>query len=173
MKKTINSFQNTLDTVQIGRAHPKMLENISLEYYGNMVPIAQVATITIINYQTLSISPWEKKNLVKIKKAILVKNIGLNPVISEDIVLVPIPPLSEDRRKEMIKFIYKEAEKFRISLRNIRRDTKNYIKELIRKKIFSDDVLYSSEKQIQDLTNKFLEEINNLIDIKKNILLKK
>ena len=171
MVKCIESFKQEMGKLRTGRAHPSILEQVRVDYYGNETPLSQVASVNVGDARTLLISPWEKKMIPVIEKAILNAGLGLNPVTSGDIVRVPMPPLNEERRKEMIRVVRNEAESARVSIRNIRRDSNNEFKELLKKKEITEDDERRSTEQMQKLTDKFIAEIDHLLSAKESDLM--
>ena len=150
MQKTIEVFQSNLTKMRTGRAHPGLLDQVRVPYYGNDVPLSQVANITVSDSRTLSVTPWEKNLIPAIEKAILIADLGLNPATSGNAIRVPLPPLTEERRKEMIKIVRNEGEDSRVVIRNIRRDANNELKELLKKKQITEDEERRSQEE-QDL----------------------
>ena len=139
MIKTIESFKSALSKLRTGRAHPSLLEHIKVDYYGNITPLNQIASITVSDPRTLTITPWEKTMVQPIEKAIMNSDLGLNPNSAGTIIRVPLPPLTEERRKDLVKVVKAEAENTRIAVRNIRRDANNDIKDLLKAKEISED----------------------------------
>ncbi len=171
MKKAIEALQNELAKLRTGRAHPSLLDHIRVPYYGNDVPLSQVASITISDSRTLMVAPWEKSLVQAIEKAIVTSDLGLNPAATGNNIRVPLPPLSEERRKEMAKLVKGEAENARVSLRNIRRDANNQLKEQLKKKELSEDAERGLQDAIQKLTDKFVAEVDRLCAIKEKELM--
>ena len=134
MEKTISILNETLVKIRSGRPHPSMLDGINVDYYGNPSPISQVANVSLVDARTLGVSPWEKSMLPQIEKAIRDSDLGLNPISLGDIIRVPMPPLSEERRKELLKVVKNEIESSKIVIRNIRRDSNSFLKDLEKKK---------------------------------------
>ncbi|MDR1012314.1 MAG: ribosome recycling factor [Coxiellaceae bacterium] len=162
MQKALESFKRELGKVRTGRAHTSFVEGIKVDYYGNETTLEHVANIVISNAQTITVTPWEK-NLVKlIEKAIASSDLGLNPISDLNSVKVLIPPLTEERRKEMIKMAKNIAEISRIAIRNIRREAMDKIKNLLKKKEINEDIEYRTQNLIQKNTDKFIEEIDKL-----------
>ena len=134
MEKTISILNETLVKIRSGRPHPSMLDGVNVDYYGNPSPISQVANVSLVDARTLGVSPWEKSMLPKIEKAIRDSDLGLNPISVGDIIRVPMPPLSEERRKELLKVVKNEIESSKVVIRNIRRDSNSFLKDLEKKK---------------------------------------
>jgi ribosome recycling factor len=170
MHKAIESLQQELAKLRTGRAHPSLLEGIMVSYYGSDVPLSQVASVTISDSRTLTISPWEKNLISAIEKAILVANLGLNPVSVGESIRVPLPPLTEERRKDLIKVVKQEGEAAKVAVRNIRRDANNMIKELLKAKEISEDDERRQQESVQKLTDKFILEIEKVLAVKEKEL---
>lgn len=166
MRKSIDSFKTEITKLRTGRAHPSILDHVRIDYYGSEMPINQVANITASDARTLTISPWEKKMVQAIEKAILNSDLGLNPATTGDIIRVPMPALNEERRKDLIKVVRNEAENARVSIRNVRRDANNELKELLKKKEITEDDVRRYEDEVQKLTNKFVMEVDQLTTAK-------
>ena len=171
MQKTIESFQNNLSKIRTGRANTSLLDHISVDYYGTLTPLSQVAAINVADSSTLTIQPYEKNFLSVIEKVIRESDLGLNPVGVGDLIRVPMPPLTEERRKDLIKVVKSEGESSKISVRNIRRDSNDELKKLTKNKEISED----EERRLQDIiqknTDTFIAEIDSMIDIKEKDLL--
>jgi ribosome recycling factor len=163
MEKAIAAFKNELNKLRSGRAHPSLLEHVTVDYYGNETPIHQVANITVEDPRTLGITPWEKNLVPAIEKAIMKADLGLNPATSGSIIRVPLPAMTEDRRKEMIKLVRQEAEIARVSVRNARRDANASVKDLLKAKDISEDDERRAEERIQKLTDKFVKEVDDIL----------
>lgn len=166
MLKCVDSFKNELSKLRAGRANPSLLEHVKVPYYGNDVPLNQVANITVENARTLVVTPWEKNMIAVVEKAIRVAELGLNPSTSGNIVRVPLPALNEDRRRELIKLVRDEAEQARVSIRNVRRDANTEFKNLLKDKKISEDEEKRAQAIIQKHTDKFIEEVEKLIAVK-------
>jgi ribosome recycling factor len=171
MQKTIESFQNNLSKIRTGRANTSLLDHISIDYYGTMTPLSQVAAINVADSSTLTIQPYEKNFSAVIEKAIRESDLGLNPVSVGDLIRVPMPPLTEERRKDLIKVVKSDGENSKVSVRNIRRDSNDELKKLIKNKEISED----EERRLQDLIQKntdlFIVEIDSMIGLKEKDLL--
>ncbi len=166
MQKAIEAFQSNLTKMRTGRAHPSLLDQIRVPYYGNEVPLSQVANITVSDSRTLSVAPWEKNLTSAIEKAILIADLGLNPATSGNTIRVPLPALTEERRKEMIRIVRNESEESRIAIRNIRRDANNELKELLKKKEITEDEERRTQETIQKLTDKSIAEVDKMLAAK-------
>lgn len=166
MRKSIDSFKNEIAKLRTGRANPGILDHVRIDYYGSEMPINQVANITVSDARTLTITPWEKKMVPVIEKAILNSDLGLNPATSGDIIRVPMPALNEERRKELIKVVRTEAESARVSIRNLRRDANTVVKEMLKKKEITEDEERRLGDDVQKLTDKFVAEVDQLTTAK-------
>lgn len=171
MEKAIEAFKNELSKMRSGRAHPSLLDHVMVDYYGNQTPVNQVANITVEDPRTLGITPWEKSMVPLIEKAILKSDLGLNPATSGNIIRVPLPAMTEARRKEMIKLVRQEAENARVSVRNARRDANTQVKDLLKAKELTEDDERRSEDRIQKLTDKFIAEIDAIVEKKEKDLM--
>jgi ribosome recycling factor len=171
MQKSVHSLVDAFKKIRTGRASPSILEGVKVAYYGSDMPIQQVSNVMVEDGRTLAIVPWEKPMVPVIEKAILKSDLGLNPMTTGDTIRIPMPPLTEETRKEFIKVARAEAEKGRVSLRNIRRDANADIKELLKEKEISEDEERSGQEQIQKLTDKFVSEIDKLLAEKEKDLI--
>lgn len=163
MAKSVNSLQQDLTKIRTGRAHTSLLDHITVEYYGSQVPLNQVSNVGVEDSRTLIITPWEKDMVKTIEKAIMGSDLGLNPSSAGTVIRVPLPPLTEERRKDMIRVVRQEAEGGRIAVRNIRRDAMHDIKELLREKMIGEDEERRAEVDIQGITDKHVAEIDKLL----------
>ena len=171
MLKSIDTLKANLGKVRTGRAHPGMLDHVQVEYYGNPTPLSQVANVTLVDSRTLGVQPFEKKMLATVEKAIREADLGLNPSSQGDLIRVPTPPLTEERRKEMVKLVKTEAEDAKIAVRNIRRDANEGLKKLLKDKAVSEDEERRAQDDIQKLTDKFVSEIDKMVlDKEKEVL---
>ncbi len=171
MQKSVDSLRNDLKRIRTGRAHVSLLDSIMIDYYGTPTQLAQVANISAPDARTLSVSPWEKNLISAIEKAILTSDLGLNPATSSDVIRIPLPPLTEERRKELIKVVKAEGENGRIAIRNIRRDAIGDVKELLKEKEISEDEERKFQEQIQKITDKHVENIEYVLKEKEKELL--
>ena len=171
MKKSVIVLQQNLTKIRTGRANTSLLDQIFVDYYGNQTALNQVANVSIEDSRTLKITPWEKDMIKPIEKAIMSSNLGLNPVSAGIIIRVPLPPLTEERRKDMIRVIKQDGEQSRVAVRNIRRDSLGDIKELLKEKIIGEDEERKAQEEIQELTNKHVEEIDQIIAVKEKELM--
>lgn len=166
MHKSIESLRNELGKLRTGRAHPSLLEHVKVDYYGTDTPLNRVATVTASDARTLSISPWEKKLVIVIEKAILNAGLGLNPVTAGEVIRVPLPPLTEERRRDLIKVVKQEGESAKVSIRNVRRDVLADIKELLKEKEITEDDDRRSHDEVQKLTDKYIAEVDKVLAAK-------
>lgn len=166
MKKRTEAFILELSKLRTGRAHPSILEGIMVVYYGNPTPLNQVATVNVEDARTLSISPWDKSAIQAIDKAIRMADLGLNPVTSGTVIHVPLPPLTEERRKELVKLLRGNAEEAKVLIRNVRRDSNTQVKDLLKAKQITEDDERRGEDHIQKLTDRFIAEIDKLTQAK-------
>ena len=167
MISAINHLENELAKIRAGKANPIMLKGITVEYYGNMTPLSQVASVSTPNAQTISIQPWEKSILEEIEKSIIGSNLGLNPVNNGESLLINIPPLTEERRIELTKFAKSESESAKVSIRNTRKDSNNKIKNLE----ISDDLKSNLEIDTQELTDKYIKKVDEMLSVKEKDIL--
>ena len=163
MSKSIDALGQEFGKIRTGRAHTSLLDHVMVPYYGSDVPINQVATVSVGEDQTLAITPWEKKVIPDVEKAIMNSNLGLNPVTTGDIIRVPLPPLTEERRRDLIKLCRQEAEQARVAVRNIRRDANAHIKGLLKEKEISEDEDRKGEKNVQTLTDEFVAQVDEIL----------
>ena len=166
MNQSIAAFQNNLTKIRTGRANPALLDSIHVDYYGSSVPLSQVANVALIDSRTISVQPWEKGMGAKIEKAIRESDLGLNPASMGDLLRVPMPPMSEERRKEMTKLVRTEGENAKIATRNLRRDANDAIKKLVKEKLASEDDQKRAEAEIQKVTDRHIMEIDRLVAAK-------
>lgn len=163
MGKSIESLQHEFTKIRTGRAHVSLLDHVTVSYYGTEVPLNQAANVAVGDPRTLTVSPWEKKLVPEVEKAILNSGLGLNPVTSGDVIRVPLPPLTEERRREMTRLVRHEAETARVAVRNIRRDANQSLKALVKEKEISEDDAHRAEDEMQKLTDKFVAEVDELL----------
>lgn len=171
MQKSIEVFKHDISKMRTGRAHPSLLEHLRVDYYGNETPLNQVANITVGDARTLVITPWEKRMIPVIEKAIMTSDLGLNPATSGEIIRVPLPALTEERRKDLIKVVRNEAETARVSIRNVRRDANNALKESLKNKEIAEDEERRMTDSVQKLTDKFIAEVDHLLSAKETDLM--
>jgi ribosome recycling factor len=163
MQKTVEALKHDLAKIRTGRAHTGLLDHIQVDYYGSMVPLNQVANVGLGDARTITVQPWEKKMVAVVEKAIRESDLGLNPATHGDLIRVPMPPLTEERRKELTKVVRHEGENARVAVRNLRRDANNHLKEMLKKKEVSEDDERRAQEDIQKLTDRFIGEIDKLI----------
>jgi ribosome recycling factor len=163
MSQTIASFSHSLTKIRTGRANPGLLDSIMVEYYGNPTPLSQVANVTLLDARTISVQPWEKGLGAKIEKAIRESDLGLNPASMGDLIRVPMPPMTEERRKEMTKIVRGDGENAKVAVRNLRRDANESVKKLVKDKLASEDEQKRAEAEIQKVTDKHIADIDKLI----------
>ncbi|AXT45993.1 MULTISPECIES: ribosome recycling factor [Chromobacterium] len=166
MQKSLEAFKTDLSKVRTGRAHTGILDHVMVDYYGSDVPISQVANVTLVDARTIGVQPWEKPMLAKIEKAIRDSDLGLNPASMGEIIRVPMPMLTEERRKDLIKVVRGEAEGARVAVRNIRRDANNEFKNLLKDKAITEDDERRGQDEIQKLTDKYTVEIDKALAAK-------
>jgi ribosome recycling factor len=166
MDQSIVAFKNGLNKIRTGRASTGLLDTVHVDYYGSMVPISQVANVSLLDARTISVQPWEKGMGAKIEKAIRESDLGLNPASMGDLIRVPMPPMSEERRKEMTKLVRHEGEAAKIAVRNLRRDANDAVKKLVKDKTASEDDLKRAEADIQKVTDRHISEIDRLVEAK-------
>jgi ribosome recycling factor len=163
MQKSVDALKADLAKIRTGRAHTGLLDHIQVDYYGSMVPIAQVAQVGLGDARTITVQPWEKKMVPVVERAIRDSDLGLNPATSGDIVRVPMPVLTEQRRKELVKVVKHEGENAKIAVRNLRRDANHHVKEMLKAKSISEDDDRRAEEAIQKMTDRFVGEVDKLI----------
>ncbi len=166
MKKTVEALKTDLAKVRTGRAHTGLLDHIVVDYYGTPTPIPQVANVTLLDARTIGVTPWEKKMAGIIEKAIRDSDLGLNPATMGETVRVPMPPLTEERRKELIKVVRHEGENARVAVRNVRRDAIHHLKELLKQKQAAEDEERRAQDDVQKLTDRYIAEIDKLLQQK-------
>jgi ribosome recycling factor len=171
MQKSIEAFKHEISKLRTGRAHPSLLEHLRIDYYGNETPLSQVSNITIGDARTLVITPWEKRLTPIIEKAIMTSDLGLNPATSGDVIRVPLPALTEQRRKDLIKVVRSEAENARVSIRNARRDANTVLKDALKNKEMPEDEERRLTDAVQKATDKFIAEVEQLLTTKETDLM--
>jgi ribosome recycling factor len=171
MNKTLASLESDFSKIRAGRAHPSLLEQIHVEYYGTLVPISQVSNITTEDSRTLKVTLWEKDMVGPIEKAIMTSDLGLNPISMGQVIRIPLPPLTEERRKELVRVVRDETEHARVAVRNIRRDAISDYRELLKEKEISEDEAHRSEENIQKITDQHIDLIDKSLSDKENSLL--
>ncbi len=166
MQHSIEAFKTSLTKVRTGRANPGLLDTVQVDYYGSMVPISQVANVSLLDARTISVSPWEKGMGAKIEKAIRDSDLGLNPAAQGDLIRVPMPPMTEERRKELTKVVKGEGEHAKIAIRNLRRDANEGVKKLVKDKQASEDEERRAQEDIQKFTDRYIAEVDKLVSAK-------
>jgi len=163
MQKSLEALKHDYAKVRTGRAHVGLLDHITVDYYGSMVPLSQVAQVGLGDARTITVQPWEKKMVPVVEKAIRDSDLGLNPATSGDVVRVPMPPLTEQRRKELVKIVKHEGENAKVAVRNLRRDANHHVKELLKAKEVSEDDERRAQDDVQKLTDRYVAEIDKVV----------
>lgn len=171
MQKSIESLKQDLGKVRTGRAHTGLLDHVQVDYYGSMVPISQVANINLIDARTIGVQPWEKPMVGKVEKAIRDADLGLNPATQGDVIRVPMPVLTEERRRDLIKVVKHEGENTKVAIRNLRRDANTHLKDALKKKEVSEDDERRAQDEIQKLTDHYVAEVDRLLAEKEKDLM--
>lgn len=171
MNKSLESLRNELAKIRTGRAHPSLLEHVHVDYYGTEVPVGQAATVAVEDARTLMVTPWDKNMVPVIEKAILTSDLGLNPTTAGTVIRIPLPPLTEERRRELGKVVHHEGENAKIAIRNIRRDANHHLKELLKDKDITEDDARRSEQEIQELTDLAVSKVDEIVGEKEQELL--
>ena len=166
MKKTLEALRNDLAKVRTGRAHTGLLDHVMVDYYGTPTAVPQVANVTLLDARTIGVTPWEKKMAGAIEKAIRDADLGLNPATQGDTVRVPMPALTEERRRDLIKVVHKEGESGRVAVRNVRRDAIQHLKDLLKQKKVAEDDERRAQEDVQKLTDRYIAEIDKLLQAK-------
>ncbi len=168
MQQSIDSFKNGLTKIRTGRANPGLLDTVHVDYYGSMVPISQVASVSLLDSRTISVSPWEKSMSPKIEKAIRDSDLGLNPAAQGDLIRVPMPAMTEERRKELTKVVRSEGEHAKVAIRNLRRDGNDSVKKLVKDKLASEDDERRTHDEIQKFTDRCIADVDKLVSGKEH-----
>ncbi|OAJ35490.1 ribosome recycling factor [Piscirickettsia salmonis] len=171
MEKSLEALRDNLVKIRTGRAHPSLLEHISVDYYGSDTPLSQIANISIADARTLQVVPWEKTMIAAVEKAIMVSDLGLNPSSAGQVIRVPLPPLTEERRRDLVKIVKGEAENARVAIRNIRRDANNRFKDLLKQKEMSEDDERRAQDRVQKVTDKCIADVDSIIQVKEKELI--
>lgn len=166
MQKTLEALKNDLLKIRTGRAHTGLLDHVQVDYYGSPVPVNQVANITLVDARTLGVQPWEKNMVQKVEKAIRDSDLGLNPASQGDLIRVPMPALTEERRKEMIKVVKHEGEGAKVAIRNLRRDANTHLKDALKKGEIPEDDERRAQDDVQKLTDKYTAEVDKMLAVK-------
>ncbi|SAL26825.1 ribosome recycling factor [Caballeronia turbans] len=168
MQRSIEAFKADLAKIRTGRAHTGLLDHIQVDYYGSNVPISQVANMTLVDARTIGVQPWEKKMVPVVEKAIRESDLGLNPATQGDLIRVPMPALTEERRRELTKVVKSEGETAKVAVRNLRRDANDQLKKSVKDKEISEDDERRASEEVQKLTDKFVAEIDKLVQTKES-----
>ncbi len=171
MGKSVDSLRAELVKIRTGRAHPSLLDQIMVDYYGSDTPINQVANVTVEDSRTLAVAPWEKQMVAVVEKAILNSGLGLNPSTAGNLIRIPMPPLTEERRRELVKVVKNDGESAKIAIRNIRRDANSDFKDLLKEKEVSEDESRQAEDNIQKITDKYVTSVDEVIAVKEKELM--
>ena len=172
MQKSVEAFKNELSKLRTGRAHTSLLDHIRVSYYGNEAPLSQVANVNVEDARTLSITPWDKKMIPEIEKAIMTSDLGLNPATTGSVIRVPLPALTEDRRRDLTRIVRDEAEKARVAVRNVRRDANTELKDLLKEKAITEDDERKGQAAVQKITDDITAKIDQLVAEKEKDLMK-
>jgi ribosome recycling factor len=171
MNKSLDTLRHELAKIRTGRAHPSLLEHVHVDYYGSEVPIGQAASVAIEDARTLSVTPWDKSMVGPIEKAILASDLGLNPSTAGQVIRIPLPPLTEERRRDLVKVVHHEGENSKIAIRNIRRDANANVKELLKEKDISEDDERKAEQNIQEMTDLAVKKVDEIVAEKEQEIL--
>lgn len=171
MQRSVDALKTDLAKIRTGRAHTGLLDHVMVEYYGSDVPINQVANVTLIDARTIGVQPWEKPMVAKVEKAIRDSDLGLNPATQGELIRVPMPPLTEERRRDLTKVVRQEGESARVAVRNLRRDANQQLKDAVKEKSISEDDERRGQEAIQKLTDRFVAEIDKLLSEKEQELM--
>lgn len=171
MSKSADSLRHDLAKIRTGRAHPSLLDHLRVSYYGSDVPINQVANIAVEDARTLTVTPWERTMVQAVEKAIIQSDLGVNPNTAGTVIRVPMPPLTEERRRDLQKIARQEAEQARVAVRNIRRDANHELKELVKEKLISEDDERRGQEIVQKLTDQFVKEVDQILEEKEQDLM--
>lgn len=166
MQMSIESFRNGLTKIRTGRANPAILDTVHVDYYGSMLPISQVANLSLLDSRTIGVAPWEKGMGAKIEKAIRESDLGLNPASQGDLIRVPLPAMTEERRRELTKVVRGEGESAKIAIRNLRRDANEAVKKLVKDKLASEDDERRTQDEVQKMTDRYIAEVDRLVTAK-------
>ena len=163
MKKSVEAIREEMAKIRTGRASTALLDHLRIDYYGNPTPLNQVATVSVSDARTLAVTPWDKSVIASVEKAILESDLGLNPVTAGEVIRIPIPPLTEERRVEMTKLVRAEGENGKVAIRNIRRDANHHLKELLKKKEIAEDEEKKALDQTQKLTDQYVDQLDKIV----------
>jgi len=171
MQKSVEALKVDLTKIRTGRAHASLLDHVTVEYYGNNVPLSQVANISVTDARMLTVTPWEQHMVAAVEKAIMTSDLGLNPATAGKAIRVPLPALTEERRKDLIKVVKSEGESAKVAIRNIRRDANNDFKSLLKDKDITEDEQRRAEDSVQSLTDKYVAEVDKVLAVKEKDLM--
>ncbi len=171
MRKTVDALTHELAKVRTGRAHPSLLDHVTVSYYGSEMPIKQVANVAVEDARTLAVTPWEKSMVGPVEKAIMQSDLGLNPSTAGSVIRVPLPPLTEERRRDLIRVVRNEAEQGRVAIRNVRRDANQSLKEAVKDKMISEDDERRGQDVVQKLTDQYIKKVDEVLEEKEQDLL--
>jgi ribosome recycling factor len=163
MQKSLEALKNDLQKIRTGRAHTGLLDHVQVDYYGSLVPVNQVANITLVDARTLGVQPWEKNMVQKVEKAIRDSDLGLNPATQGELIRVPMPALTEERRRELIKVVKHEGENAKVAIRNLRRDANTHLKDALKKHEIPEDDERKAQDEVQKLTDKYVAEVDKML----------
>ena len=171
MRKSVDALRSELVKIRTGRAHPSLLDQIVVDYYGTDTPINQVANVTVEDSRTLAVAPWEKQMVAVVEKAIMNSGLGLNPSTAGNLIRIPMPPLTEERRRELVKVVKNDGESAKVAIRNIRRDANSDFKDLLKEKDISEDECHQAEDSVQKHTDKYVSSVDEVIAVKEKELM--
>jgi ribosome recycling factor len=171
MSKSVEALTLAMAKIRTGRAHPSLLDHVMVSYYGSDMPIKQVANVSVEDGRTLAVTPWEQSMVAPVEKAILNSDLGLNPSSAGNVIRVPLPPLTEERRKDLIRVVRQEAEQARVAIRNVRRDANSELKEMAKEKMISEDDERRGEDMVQKLTDQFVKDVDQVLEDKEKDLM--
>ncbi|NRB72374.1 MAG: ribosome recycling factor [Xanthomonadales bacterium] len=171
MRKSLDALRNELKKIRTGRAHPSLLEHVQVDYYGSQVPISQAANVKVEDARTLAVTPFDKSMTGTIEKAIMTSDLGLNPTSAGEVIRIPLPPLTEERRRDLGRVVHQEGENAKIAIRNIRRDANTSLKELEKEKEISEDEERRGETEVQQITDQMVSEVDTIVAEKEKELL--
>lgn len=171
MAKSVDTLKQEFSKIRTGRAHTSLLDHVTVSYYGSEVPLSHVATVAVADSRTLTVTPWEKNMVQAVEKALMTSDLGLNPSTAGTLIRVPLPPLTEERRRDFTRIVRHEAEQARVAIRNVRRDANSDIKDLVKEKEVSEDEARRGEDEIQKLTDKYIKDVDALLEAKEKELM--
>ena len=171
MQQSLEALKNSLSRIRTGRPNPQIMDTVHVEYYGSMLPLSQVANLTLLDSRTIGVAPWEKGMGAKIEKAIRESDLGLNPQSQGDLIRVPMPPMTEERRRELTKVVKGEGENAKVAIRNLRRDANEHVKRLLKDKLVSEDDDRRAQEDVQKLTDRMISDVDRLVASKEQDIL--